>query len=222
MGKDPRIEGADHPLAGIWRFALKLTAGTAIAALAAGLGVQVLREGGSASSRAPATAVRDRSVAGAPADREFSARRDRALDGDQADPGPVRTPTAAEIERRYAAGELSEARRSFEPCPGGDVRRAAWMDREGRVLKLVRVRSDGVRVQEWFDDRGRLREALVRGAVAGRAFTRSLSVDESGAELAHEPAGEAVGGAPPPLVRNDPLDAFFAGAGCEGRARPGR
>jgi len=123
---------------------------------------------------------------------------------------------AREIERRHAAGELSEAQKRFEPCPGGDVRRTAWIDGAQRVLKLVRERADGVVVEEWFDESGRLREALVRGHAAGGAWARHVTTGERGEETAEDVSGSGLApdAPPPPLVKRDPSSAFFSGPGC--------
>ncbi len=128
--------------------------------------------------------------------------------------GPA-TELARGIERRHAAGELSEAVRRFEPCPGGDQRRTAWIDREQRVVKLVRERA-GVWIEEWFDASGRLREALVHGRAGGAPWTRRVVVGEDGAGTSEDASGSGLApeSPPPPLVERDPSGAFFAGPGC--------
>jgi hypothetical protein len=122
-----------------------------------------------------------------------------------------------EVERRHAAGELSDAQRRFDPCPGGDRRRLAWLDAEGRVLKLRRDTADGYAVEEWFDRDGRLREAYV--SAAGGGASHHVIVDEEGRERLVDGAGGPfpAGGAWPRLVRADPAKAFFSGAGCDAR-----
>jgi hypothetical protein len=129
--------------------------------------------------------------------------------------GPV-TQVARDVERRRAAGELSEAVRRFEPCPGGDRRRAAWIDGAQHVLKLRRELADGSWVEEWFDASGRLREALVHGRAGGAPWTRRVVIGEDGARTTEDEgtAGLAPDTPPPRLVERDPSDAFFAGPGC--------
>ncbi|HEX9287969.1 MAG TPA: zf-HC2 domain-containing protein [Anaeromyxobacteraceae bacterium] len=134
-------------------------------------------------------------------------------------PAPSASAVAHDIERRHAANELSEAQKRFDPCPGGDVRRTAWIDREQRVVKLVRERADGMLVEEWFDDRGRLREALVRGTSSNGPWGRHVVVDEGGEERVEAAGGLAPDAPPPSLVRSDPTRAFFSGAGCEAAPR---
>lgn len=151
-----------------------------------------------------------------------SARAGARPGGSAAAPGALGAglagPFAREIDRRVAAGELSDARRSFAPCPGGDVRRTAWFDREQQIVKLLRERADGAVVEEWFDGSGRLREALVRGGDAGRSWARHVTVSERGEQQVQDlsSSGLAPEAPPPALVRRDPTGAFFAGPGCEG------
>lgn len=128
--------------------------------------------------------------------------------------GPA-TGLARAIEARHARGELSDAQKRFEPCPGGDLRRTAWIDREQRVEKLVRERVDGVRIDAWFDEEGRLAEALVQGQAGGRPWARRITVGQDRREVVDEVPGSAVPEAPPPAPdREDPTAAFFGGPGC--------
>jgi len=131
------------------------------------------------------------------------------------EPAPPVGAVARELERRHAANELSEAQKRFAPCAGGDVRRTAWIDPEQRVRKLVRERADGVLVEEWFDDRGRLREALVHGTSSSGPWARHVVVGEGGEERVEAAGGLAPDAPPPALVRSDPTRAFFSGPGCE-------
>jgi len=125
------------------------------------------------------------------------------------------TGRALTIEERHSRGELSEAQKRFDPCPGGDLRRTAWIDREQRVVKLVRERADAVRVDAWFDEEGRLAEALVQGQSGGRPWARRITVGQGGRETVEEVPGSAVPEAPPPVPdREDPTAAFFGGPGC--------
>ena len=143
------------------------------------------------------------------------AQQDRAVQRLRASPVPA-SAWAREVERRRAAGELSEAQKRFEPCPGGDVRRTAFIDGEQRILKLVHERGDGFVIEEWFDESGRLREALVRGRAAGRAWSRHISVGANGEEASQDvsESGLAPETPPPQVVRRDPSRAFFSGPGC--------
>ena len=170
---------------------------------------------------APGTADQLRPQAAAPAARGSEARaaapgrQDRPAQQLRAPSGPS-SAWAREVERRRAAGELSEAQKRFEPCPGGDVRRTAFIDAEQRILKLVHERGDGFVIEEWFDESGRLREALVRGRAAGRAWSRHISVGANGEEASRDvsESGLAPETPPPPVVRRDPSRAFFSGPGC--------
>jgi hypothetical protein len=147
-----------------------------------------------------------------------SLRREAAPALAAAPPRPAApiTPLAQDIERRHAAGQLSEAQKRYDPCAsgGGDLRRLAWLDERTRIVKLDRERPGGWRVEEWFDEGGRLREAVVHGP---GGWVRRVVVDERGAETSSdEPAGALAPDAPPPPhVRRDPQGTFFAGPGCD-------
>ncbi|HET9599343.1 MAG TPA: hypothetical protein VFP65_27465 [Anaeromyxobacteraceae bacterium] len=151
-----------------------------------------------AASRAPAAAAMDRGEGPALA--------------------PPRTALARDVESRHARGELSDAQKRFPPCPeGGDLRRLAWLDAQGRVRKLERERAGGVLVEEWFDEAGRLAEARLRGP---GGWVQRLEVAPSGEERLEEAAGTPPPSAEaPPLVRRDPAAVFFAPTGCDA-ARP--
>ncbi len=82
-------------------------------------------------------------------------------------------------------------------------------------MKLVREREDGVTLEEWFDDDGRLREARWQGRTAAGSWSRRLALDADGRASPEEAAGSAVPDAPPPaLDRQDPTAAFFASPAC--------
>jgi hypothetical protein len=213
----------ERALAGIGRFVWKLSIGTALAIFAAGLtmhfmaspavrGPQVTDPASAPEPPARAQAAAAAERAGSPAPRVPAARA-----AAETVPEPV-GPVAREIERRHAAGELSEAQRRFERCPGGDIRRVAWIDRQQRVLKLVHQRASGLVTEEWFDGEGRLREALVHGTAGGRLWVKHLALDERGAEsvVPHGAAGVVPEEPMPTLVRADPAGAFFSGPGCGG------
>jgi hypothetical protein len=164
----------------------------------------------------------------APALESSASRADTGAPARRSRPGPLLASPggagsfAREIERRHAAGELSDAQKRFDPCPGGDVRRTAWIDREQRVRKLLRERADGILVEEWFDDAGRLREALVRGRSASGPWARHLTIGEHGEETVQDASGNGLAPEvpPPALVRRDPAGAFFSGPGCGSAKRP--
>ncbi|HUK65805.1 MAG TPA: zf-HC2 domain-containing protein [Anaeromyxobacteraceae bacterium] len=153
---------------------------------------------------------------------EASSARSRAVGRDlAATPLPARValgPVASEVERRMSEGELATAQRRFEPCKGGDVKRTAFIDRDQHVLKLVHDRADGVRVEEWFDARGRLSEAVVSGDDGAGPWMQHYDLS-AGAERLVEASGPAPAVAPP-LVERDPSGALFSGPGCGGTARP--
>jgi len=128
----------------------------------------------------------------------------------------ISTPPASPLDPRQPT-EYANIR-----GPGGDVRRIAWIDGAQRVLKLVRERADGAVVEEWFDESGRLREALVRARAGGGSWTRHVTLGEHGEENSQDASdtGLAPEAPPPPLVRRDPSAAFFSGAGCAAPAKP--
>jgi hypothetical protein len=205
MDEHPGVRSPDPPLAGLGRFALKVAAGTGLAVAAVLLGLR-LWDGGPGGE--PGIPDARPAARGAPAAPELD---------------PVPLPRAASvaplgdvarsIERRRDAGELAVAQRRFEPCAGGDLLRVAWFDARQEVLKLERRRADGTAIEEWFDEEGRLREALVRVGSAGGTELRHVGFDASGRLATPEPGA---GGERdlPALVRGQPGAAFFAGAGC--------
>jgi hypothetical protein len=144
--------------------------------------------------------------------RDAELRRSRALQ--LAEAAPPDDPVVVDIERRVAAGELSEARRR----PGGCVEdRRAWIDAApSRIHKVVEWRAGGVTLTRWFDARGRLRAATVaRGGGAAR-----LGLDEGGAVVAEhgvaDPALRALA-----LEARDPSAAFFGPPRCDDAAPAG-
>jgi hypothetical protein len=224
MDEHPGAGPPDRPLAGLGRFAGKVALGTALAVAAV---VAVLRFVGPSEERpfrAPPGALQvpdggrfaasgEAGTAPAGAGRTARAAADSSEPAG-AEGGGAAGPIAREVERRLAAGELSDAQRRFEPCPGGDVRRTAWIDVQQRVRKLERLRFDGTRVEEWFDEGGALREALVRGAATGERWLHRVVFDAGGAVSAEEGDGGPGGERRPDLVRSDPAGAFFGAAGC--------
>jgi hypothetical protein len=189
-------------------FSLRVLVGTALAVIVAAI---ALRWWGGRNENAPTSpppAANARApVVSPPAGERTGERR-------QHPPEPLSS-TARDIERRHAAGVLSEAQKRFERCPGGDVRKVAWIDASAGVVKLVRERGDGVVLEEWFDDEGRLREAVWQGRTGSGAWGRRITIDPDGREMAEELDAGAVPDAPPPrLDRRDPTAAFFAGPGC--------
>lgn len=196
-GKEPGVGDS------LRTFSLRVLVATVLAAAAV---VVLLRWWGAATSKVsvpPAPERTGRAAAAPP-------RAPAALP----DTAPA-TPVAREIERRHAQGALSDAHKQLERCPGGDLRRLAWIDPRFGVVKLVRERDDGATVQEWFDEQGRLREALVRGRTAAGAWGRRVTIGEDGREADEALAGGVVPDAPPPaLDRRDPTAAFFSGPNC--------
>jgi len=123
-------------------------------------------------------------------------------------------PFARDLERRIEAGRLSEAHRRLVRCAGGDIARTAWIDGGQHVVKLARDRADGLRIEEWFDESGRLREALVRSGLAGGPIVRHVMVSKDGEESV-QLSGRSADALSPALVRSDPSGAFFSDAGCK-------
>lgn len=204
----------DPPLAGLGRFAWKVGVGTAIAIALAWAGLKLVAPG---PGREPPGTAGDAPARPAPRDAAPAARRTPArLDAEVPPDVSVTLGDAArEVERRHAAGELSDAQRRLDAC-AGDRRRLAWLDGEGRVLRLARETAGGFAVVEWFDPEGRLREAVVSGTAGGRRWSRHVRLDASGAEQGLDTGDARLSpDAPePPLVRTDPARAFFAG--CDG------
>ncbi len=212
MTGHPGREGPDRPLEGLGTFAWKLSLATVVAVAAVALYLLVRGDRGDVPS-GPAPSVSATRGPGS-AEATPAARRVAILEPSN---DVAESPVGRDVDRRYAQGELSEARRTFEPCRGGDLRRVAWFDAQQRVRKLIQVRETGMVVEQWFDQDGRLREALVRTTAGGRAFSRRITFDERGHESVVDTPREAVADEPPPsLVHADPTSAFFAGPGCSG------
>jgi hypothetical protein len=224
MDEHPGAGPPDRPLSGLGRFAGKILLGTILAVAGVLLVLRAGQGGGARFAPPPdALAVNERSrptgsgdPATSPAAAEARARaRADVYEAAPATSGPAVGDVARDVERRLAAGELSDAQRRFEPCPGGDLRRTAWIDSHQRVRKLERLRSEDLRIEEWFDESGALREALVRSTAAGSTWLRRVSLDERGVLTTDESTGAS--GAEwrwPELVRSDPAGAFFDAPGC--------
>lgn len=191
-------------------FSLRILVGTALATLAVVLALRWWNAGSAGPMvTAPSPPAGERA-----GERRRSAAPPPARDAALPDSSPV-TPAAREVERRHAAGALSDAQKRFDRCPGGDLRRLAWIDPRSGVVKLVREREDGVTLEEWFDDEGRLREARWQGRTAAGAWSRRLALDAGGRASPEEAAGSAVPDASPPaLDRQDPTAAFFSSPAC--------
>jgi hypothetical protein len=219
MDEAPRNGPPDRPLEGLGTFAWKVAIATVLAVIGVVVVLWWQGRGGAERDAAPrSSSPAVPPTSGVPAPSAVAPRvPPTSVATPQRTDGPdAVTPVGIDVERRHAAGELSEAQRRFEPCPGGDVRRVAWIDSAQRVRKLVGHRASGLVVKQWFDDAGRLREALVTSTSAGRAWTRRLRVDDRGAEsIVDAPPGAVPDEPPPALVHSDPSAAFFAGAGCE-------
>jgi hypothetical protein len=124
-----------------------------------------------------------------------------------------------DLRRRRDAGELSEARREPDPCPGGDRVRVAWLDGWGRAWRLSRTAplpagmgaGEATRDQ-YYDGSGRLRVAVVDGTGPDGHFRRRIVLDEAGRRLVEDPPGS-----PWPegdLVLRDAAAAFWAPQRC--------
>jgi hypothetical protein len=182
-------------------------------------------------------AMRSREASPAPDPNAFAALRDAPLDAPAAgitaaaptsqphafppaseltDAGRAALAAVDDAERERAAGGLSVARKRFDPCPGADVERVAWIDTWSRIVKLAATRAgpQPVTVEHWFDREGRLRGARATRAGEG-GFSVSALFDERGAAVA-----QAASGAAPPLaelrlVAKDPSSAFFEAPRCD-------
>jgi hypothetical protein len=186
-------------------------------------------------------AVRSRQAPPAPESGAFETLRSTPLDArapvaggastnDLARGQPLPFPSAAELpeparaslaivdatERGHARGEWSVARKRFEPCPGEDVERLAWIDVWSRILKLTGTRSGsaGATVEQWFDREGRLRAVRVAGGGAD-GFGAIALLDESGAAVQRSSTGAAPALEALRLTMKDPSSAFFEKPRCE-------
>jgi hypothetical protein len=120
----------------------------------------------------------------------------------------------AETERGHASGSWSVARKRFEPCPGEDLERLAWIDVWSRIVKLTGTRAEAVVVEQWFDREGRLRGVRAVRPGAG-AWSVNALLDERGGTVRR-----AASGAAPPLeelrlTMKNPSSAFFEKPRCE-------
>jgi hypothetical protein len=208
----------ERALAGLGAFSRKIAIGTLIAIALAWAGWKVFMVGEGPTATETSSVRPERSAAeskGPPASTATPSVRPERSAAESKGEGPT-SPIAAAIERRLAEGALQEAVKRFSPCPGGDVRRTAWIDGDS-VVKLAHEKADGTQVEEWFDRDGRLREATVRGRARAAAFTRRVVLDERGAPVldATAPAGVVLDAPMPTLRREDPSAGFFAaGPGC--------
>jgi hypothetical protein len=125
-----------------------------------------------------------------------------------------------DLTRRRDAGELNEAKRRPDPCPGGDSLRVAWFDGWGKARRLARTgplpagmgQGEATRDQ-YYDEAGRLRLAVIDGTGPMGRFRRRVALDEAGHRLLEDPPGSA----PWPgedLVMRDPDAAFWAPPRC--------
>jgi hypothetical protein len=206
MTGDPGREEPDQPLEGLGTFAWRISLATVVAVLAVGL---VLLVRGDRTERSRPSTEPSRP----PAEPIQATRASTVSESSDL----AESAAGRDVDRRHAAGELSEAQRKFEPCRGGDVRRVAWIDPQQRVRKLVQFRASGLVLAQWLDEEGRVREALVRTTAGGRDWRRRVTIDEGGrAAVVDAPQGAVPDEPPPPLLRGDASSAFFAGPGCDG------
>jgi hypothetical protein len=208
----------ERALAGLGAYSRKIAIGTLIAIPLAWAGWKAFMVGEGPTATETSSVRPERSAAeskGPLASTATASVRPERSAAESKGEGPT-SPIASAIERRLAEGALQEAVKRFPPCPGGDVRRTAWIDGDS-VVKLAHEKADGTQVEEWFDRGGRLREATVRGRAGAAAFTRRVVLDERGAPVldATSPAGVVLDAPMPPLRREDPSAGFFAaGPGC--------
>lgn len=73
-----------------------------------------------------------------------------------------------DVERRLAAGELTEERRQLR-CGDAPVERVALVASGGRVLKVSERRGGATVLEGWYDGAGRLRATRTAGSEAERA-----------------------------------------------------
>lgn len=186
-------------------------------------------------------AVRSRQAARAPDPRAFEALRAAPLDpgapgaapggaGELAGGRPPSFPPAAELseparaslaiveetERGHATGAWSVARKRFDPCPGEDVERLAWIDVWSRILKLTGTRAGpaAVTVEQWFDHDGRLRAVrATRGGADGYGVVALL--DARGTPVQQGSSGPAPALESLRLTTKNPSSAFFEKPRCE-------
>jgi hypothetical protein len=132
--------------------------------------------------------------------------------------GPARAALAVveEAERGRTSGALSMARKRFEPCPGEDVERLAWIDVWSRIVKMTGTRAGpaAVTVEQWFDHEGRLRGVRATRAGAG-GWSLNALLDERGATVQRTATGAAASLEELRLTTRDPSSAFFETPRCE-------
>jgi hypothetical protein len=71
-----------------------------------------------------------------------------------------------DVERRLAAGELTEERRQLR-CGGAPVERVALVASGGHVVKVSERRGGATVLEGWYDGAGRLRATRTAGSEAG-------------------------------------------------------
>lgn len=103
-------------------------------------------------------------VASAPSARAVARPRAGDVAAEAATPDQAAGPgqLAEEIERRRAAGELTEVRRQLR-CGDAPVERTALVEPGGRVVKVSERRGEAL-VEAWYDAGGRLLRASGSGA----------------------------------------------------------
>jgi hypothetical protein len=143
-----------------------------------------------------------------------------AAGAELSDPGRAALAVVEEAERKRASGALSMARKRFEPCPGEDVERLAWIDVWSRIVKMTGTRAGpaAVSVEQWFDDEGRLRAVRATRAGAG-GWSLNALLDERGAIVQRTATGDAAALEELRLTTKDPSSAFFETPRCEPEKR---
>ncbi len=117
------------------------------------------------ASAAPAAARRAEAVEGSAVEGsavEGSAVEGSAVEGSAVDPPRASQRVREDVERRHAAGELTEVRRRLR-CEGERVERVALVAGGAHVVKLSERRGDGAVREGWYDAAGQLREISPAG-----------------------------------------------------------
>ncbi len=122
-----------------------------------------------------------------------------------------------ELRARREAGELNEARRHPDPCPGGDTERLAWLDGWGKAHRFARTGpapGGGTATRDhYYDDAGRARVVIVDGDGPSGHYRRRILFDARGRRIGEDPPG-----LPPwpasDLALRDGAAAFWAPQRC--------
>lgn len=170
----------------------------------------------------PAARAAPRAAAPVPRAQEAKAQRPAAV----AFAPRVDVPPAAEeagealvreLQARRERGELNEARRHPDPCPGGDTMRLVWLDGWGRARRFARTGpapGGGTATRDhYYDEAGRARVVIVDGDGPTGHYRRRILLDAQGRRIGEDPPGQ------PPwpasdLALRDGAAAFWAPQRC--------